>query len=172
MDAFIDSGKTNKGTKKIFIVAVVLGLLAVVGIAVGVYILPSPEEEKQAVLKDVYREGSKQFDEYHKQIIISNDPKQLIEQYTGLGDIIMRVGGKIRNKGDKSLTGLEVSVGMINTKNELIKDKKVLVVPQYHAELKPGEAIDFTVNIPGFSYDDDRANARWKVTAIKFKEQN
>jgi hypothetical protein len=36
--------------------------------------------------------------------------------------------------------------------------------------LKPGESIDVTVNIDGFKEDDDRANARWKVTAIKFKE--
>lgn len=170
MDAFIDSGEKNKGINKIFLVALLLGLIAVIAIGVGVYMIPSPEQEKKIVLEDAFRPGSKEFDEYNKQIIISNDAEKLYVSYTGLGDIVMQFAGRIRNRGKKTISGLEISVGMVNSKSELIKDKKVLVVPQKYPELKPGEVIDISVNVPGFEEDDDRANARWKVTAIKFKE--
>jgi hypothetical protein len=169
MDAFLDSGKKNKGTNKIFIVGGLIAVLAVIGIGVGFYLIPSPDEEKQAILEDAYRPGSPEFDKYTKEIIISTDPDRLVESYTGLGDIIMQIGGDIYNKGDKTISGLEVSIGMINRKNELIKDRKVLIIPKQYPELKPGERISVSVNVPGFNPDDDRANARWKVTAIKFK---
>ena len=169
MDSLIDQKENKKGTNKIFIVAGILAVLAVAGIVIGVSMMPSPAEEKAAVLENAYREGSEEFDGYNKEIIITTDPRRLYESTTGLGDIVMQISGRIRNKGDKTVTGLEVSVGMVDTKNELIKDKKVLVVPQFKNELAPGETIDLMVNVPGFEEDDDRANARWKVTAIKFK---
>lgn len=170
MSSFFEEEKEKKGTNVVFIVGAVIALVAVLGIAYVAIMIPSPEEEKAAVLEDAVREGSPEFENYTKEIIISTDPSRLKEAYTGLGDIVMLIGGRIRNKGNKTVTGLEVSVGMINTKNELIKDKKFLLVPEEHPELKPDETIDVSVKIPGFSEDDDRANARWKVTAIRFAE--
>ena len=169
MSSFLEGENEKKGFSKIFLVGAILAVIAVVGIVVGVVIMPTPEEEKQAVLEDSFKEGSPEFDEYTKQIIVSTDPKRLLESTTGLGDIVMQIGGSIYNRGDKSITGLELSVGMIDSKGELIKDKKVLVIPKEHPELKPKETIDVSVNVPGFEPDDDRANARWKVTAIKLK---
>ncbi len=87
-----------------------------------------------------------------------------------MGEIIMRIGGTIRNKGDRVITGLEISVGMIDTKNEIIREKRYLIVPNKHPELAPKETIDVTASVAGFRPDDDRANARWKVTAIRLKE--
>lgn len=169
MSSFLEGGNEKKGVSKIFLFGAVLAVLVVVGIVTGVVLMPTPEEEKQAVLEDSFKEGSPEFDEYTKQIVISTDPERLIESTTGLGDIIMQIGGSIYNRGDKTITGLEISVGMINSKGELIRDKKVLVIPKEYPELKPKETIDVSVNVPGFEPDDDRANARWKVTAIKLK---
>lgn len=169
MDSFLEEKTEKGGTSKIFIVGALIAIVAVVGIVAGVYMLPTPAEEKEAILENAFREGSPEFDNYTKEIVVTTDTANLKELYTGLGDIIMQIGGKIRNKGDRTITGLEVSVGMVNSKNELIKDKKVLVIPREYPELKPGELIDVLINIPGFSPDDDRANARWKVTAIKLK---
>lgn len=170
MEGFMDNGKKSDGMSKIFIAAAVIGALAVGGILVGLYLLPSQEEEKQAVLENAYREGSPEFEKYTKEIVITTDPNRLIEASTGLGDIIMQIGGSIYNRGDRTVTGLEVSVGMINSKNELIRDKKVLIIPEKYPALKPKEEIDISVNVPGFEPNDDRANARWKVTAIRFGE--
>ncbi len=170
MSSLLEDINKKEGTSKIFIIGIIIAVLAVVAVIIGVTLLPSPEEEKAAVLENAFREGSPEFDEYNKKIIISTDPNRLIESYTGLGDIIMQIGGTIRNRGDKTITGLEVSVGMVNTKNEIIRDKKVLIIPKMQSRLDPDEVLDVFVNIPGFEAKDDRANARWKVTAVKFAE--
>ena len=43
----------------------------------------------------------------------------------------------------------------------------MLVVPIQDAMLSPDETIPVTITLDGFSKEDDRANIRWKVTAIK-----
>jgi len=40
-------------------------------------------------------------------------------------------------------------------------------VPVQQALLEPGQTIPITLTLDGFSRKDDRANIRWKVTAIK-----
>jgi hypothetical protein len=45
----------------------------------------------------------------------------------------------------------------------------MLVIPFQQNELGPNEAIPLTMTMDGFEKSDDRANIRWKVTAIKAK---
>ncbi len=168
MDSLFQGKRGNPGIGIGLVLAVVAAVLIVAGLVTVVLMIPTAEEQKNEMLEGAFREGSREFDEYTNEIIITNDAERMKEARTALGSIVMQLSGKIRNIGNRTLTGLEVSVGMLDTKNELIKDTRVLVVPRYHPELKPNESIDITVNISGFTRDDDRANARWKVTAIKF----
>ena len=170
MENFLKEPPRQSQNKTWLLVGAVFGILAICAIAVGVSYLPTPEEEKEDILADAFLPGTKEFDEYTKEIIITTDTSRLQESRTALGDIVMRIGGRIRNKGDKTITGLEVSVGMVDTKNELIREKKYLIIPNNHKELASGETIDVEANVAGFSRNDDRANARWKVTAIKLKK--
>jgi hypothetical protein len=156
--------------KTALLIGSILGALLIGGIAVGISYLPSAEQKKEVILEGALREGNPEFDAYTKEIIITTDTNRLQESRTGLGDIVMRIGGRIRNKGDKTVTGLEISVGMVDTKNEIIREKKYLIIPNKYKELGAHETIDVDANVAGFSDDDDRANARWKVTAIKLKE--
>lgn len=142
----------------------------IAGIAVGVSLIPTTEEKKQDALESALFPGMPEFDDYNTEVIITTDTQRLQESRTGLGDIVMRIGGRIRNKGDKTLSLLEISVGMVDSKNQVIRDKKYLIVPNKYPELGPGETIDVDANVAGFSDGDDRANARWKVTAMKFKD--
>lgn len=171
MDSLMSGKRGNPGFGKIMWVAVLIAVLAVAAIVAGIFMIPTEEHKKQEILQGALKEGDPAFDEYTKNIIITNDPNRMQQAQTGLGDVVMQLSGRIRNNGDKTLTGLEVSVGMVDTKNQLIKDKKVMFVPKHYPELKPKETIDVSVSIAGFSNDDDRANARWKVTAIKLAEK-
>lgn len=171
MDSFLSGQRGNPGINKGFIVAFIVAVAAVAGLIYFAFSLPTQKEEKQEILENALLEGTPEFDEYTKNIIITNDPRRMREAKTGLGDVVMQLSARISNRGVRDLIGLEVSVGMIDTKNQLIKDKKVLFVPRHHPELKAKETIDVSVSIGGFKSDDDRANARWKVTAIKFSEK-
>lgn len=79
----------------------------------------------------------------------------------------MFIHGNIKNKGTKNVTALEVNVGVITQKNEVIRERRILVVPVQQPALPPGETIPITLTLDGFDRKDDRANIRWKVTAIK-----
>jgi len=171
MNSLFNLERGNPGLSKALVAAFIIGILAIGGLVYVIFSIPTPTEQHQDLLEGALLEGSPEFDEYTKFIIITNDPKRMQEATTGLGDVIMNLSAVIKNRGDKTLSGLEVSVGMVDTKNQVIKEKKVLFVPKHHPELKPKESIDVSVSIAGFSADDDRANARWKVTAIKFGEE-
>lgn len=156
--------------KTALIAGVLIGVLVIGGIAAAVYFMPTADQEKEEVLQNAVLPGTKEFEEYTKEIIITTDTDRLQESRTAMGDIVMRIGGRIRNKGDRTLSGLEISVGMVDTKNRVIREKKYLIIPNKYAELGPKETIDVDASVAGFRDDDERANARWRVTAIKFKD--
>ena len=79
----------------------------------------------------------------------------------------MYISGQIYNKGNRVINGLEVNVAVVDQFNEVLKEKRVLVVPTQRPTLGPGETITISLEIPGFTKNDDRANIRWKVTAIR-----
>ena len=79
----------------------------------------------------------------------------------------MYIKGNIRNKGNRVINGLEVNVAVVDTFNQVLREKRVLVVPTQRPQLGPGENIPISLEISGFDRKDDRANIRWKVTAIR-----
>jgi hypothetical protein len=140
-------------------------------VAVAVWLLsfrPPMDEQVAQILAGAYREGSPEFAEVTKDIIISTDDRT-VESPTGLGTISMFINGTIRNKGTKTITVLEVNVAVVTQFNKVLKERRIVVVPIQQATLGPGETIPITLTMDGFSKDDDRANIRWKVTAIKTK---
>lgn len=168
MNTFLGGERGNPGISKALVAAVAVAVVIVGVLSALVFFIPTTREKEQEILEGAILEGNPEFDNYTKEIIITNDPRRMRESRTAMGDVVMRLSGKIRNKGDKILSGLEVSVGMVDTNNRIIKEKRILFVPKHHPELKPNETIDVSVSIAGFRSGDDRANARWKVTAIKF----
>jgi hypothetical protein len=80
----------------------------------------------------------------------------------------MAIHGDIRNRGEKAINGLEVKVGIVDKFNKVIKEKKLMVVPNQTEKLNPQDTIHVVVPMDGFRKEDDRANIRWKVTAIRF----
>lgn len=171
MDNLLLENKIQKRGNKGLIAATLVAFLVVAGIIVGIYFIPSSGEMKADALEGAYLEGSEEFDDYTKEIIITTDPDRLLQSMTGMGKIIMSIGGRIRNKGDKNLSALQVQVDVVDTKSAVIKGQKFTIIPSFNkSKLGSNESIDVSVNIGGFTRDDDRANVRWKVTALKFEE--
>jgi len=127
---------------------------------------PSMEDQAAAILEGSHREGSPEFDAITKDIIISTGD-QTIQYANAFGTISMSIVGRVKNKGDRTINGLEVNVAVIDQFNEVVKEKRVLVVPTQQTQLGPGETIPITLSIEGFKKEDDRANIRWKLTAIR-----
>src|SRR5687768_9057685 len=98
----------------------------VIGAIVGLFIIgaiifiatrrPSMEDQAAAVLQDAYVEGSPEFDAITKDIIISTSDKT-IEGQNAFGSISMNIVGRVKNKGDKMIDGLEVNVAVVDQFN-------------------------------------------------------
>lgn len=170
MDTLLqDHDKGKKGINKILVGA---ALFAVVLIAGAIWLLsfqPTIEEQKQQELVGAHIEGTPEFESYTKELIITTDMDRTIESRTTLGSISMMLHGDIRNKGSKAIDRLQIKASVVDPFNNTIKEKKLMVVPNMEETLNPNETIHVAVPIDGFSKDDDRANVRWKVTAIRFK---
>ncbi len=169
MDTFKPDDK--KGVNKVFLAAIAV---AVIIVGAGIYLLtlqPTAEEQKQAILEGALLPGNPEFERISKQIIITTDSDNTIEGTTGLGSIMMSIPATILNKSDKTITLLEVKVDVIDTKKQVLKEKKFFAVPTAKAQtLPPNESVRVVQTLDGFNEDDDRALPRWLVTAIKIQE--
>ncbi len=166
MEDLLNQNEPKKVNYTGYIIGAVVGLLIIGAVIFIAMQRPSMQDQAAAVLEGAYREGSPEFDAITKDIIISTSDKT-IEGQNAFGGIAMNIVGKVRNKGDKIIDGLEVNVAVVDQFNRVVKERKVLVVPTQQPQLGPGETIPITLSIEGFTKDDDRANIRWKVTAIR-----
>ena len=167
MDSFLQEPEKNKGINKILIGALIVGVLVVGAIVWVISLNPSTEQLHDQVLESAYREGSPEFALYTKKIAIQYDQDRTIFSLTGMGTIMMSIGGTVRNMTGKTLTGLEVKASVVDSFGKVIREKTALIIPKQAASLAPDQSFPITVVIEGFSKDDDRAQVRWKVTAIK-----
>lgn len=166
MDELFNTEKEKKGVSPVFIVGVLVGLALIAGAIWMLSRTPSMEDQTAKILQGSFREGSPEFAELNKDIIISTD-EGTVQSPTGMGTISMYINGKIRNKGSKTISVLEVNVAVVTQFNDVLRERKILVVPVQKPVLGPGQTIPITLTLDGFTKDDDRANIRWKVTAIK-----
>jgi len=167
MDTLLGQKEEKKGINKGFLIGILIGVAAI-GLAVWVLSFqPSMEDQRTTILAGSSREGSPEFDQVTKDIIISTSDKT-VESPNGFGNISMFIVGNIRNKGTKVINALEVNAAVVDQFNTVIKEKRVLAVPgPQAAALGPNETIPITLQLDGFDKKDDRANIRWKVTAIR-----
>lgn len=171
MNTLYQQEKKRKGINKALLAAVGIAVLVIAAI-IGLWSLrPTTQEVKQQVLEGAYREGSPEFQALTNRIIIFNDKDNTMESPTGLGTISMFVRGSIRNNSDKTISALEIKVGVLDPFDKVIKEKTMTVVPTQNGDLfAPQQIIPVNVPIEGFNKEDDRARVRWKVTAIKVQQ--
>ncbi len=166
METFLGQSEEKKGINKGIIIGIVIGVAAIALVIWLMSFRPSMEDQMATVLDGSYREGSPEFDGVTKDIIISTGDRT-VQYPNGFGNISMSIVGNIRNKGSKVINALEVNVAVVDQFNAVVKEKRVLVVPGQRERLGPNETIPITLSLDGFDKKDDRANIRWKVTAIR-----
>lgn len=156
----------KKRLNPILIIGAIVGL-AVIGVAIALLMrTPSIEDQTAAILAGSHQEGSPEYADLNKDIILSTDDRT-VQSPTGLGTISMFIHGKVRNKGTRTINALEINVSVVTQFNDVLRERRILVVPTQKATLGPDETIPVTLTLDGFKKEDDRANIRWKVTAIK-----
>ncbi len=167
MDSFLQEPNREKGSNKILIAALTAGVLAVLAVIALWSMKPSATQIEQDALAGAFREGTPEFANYTRKIVAQSDFDRTTKSPTAMGTISMFIGGTIRNFTGKTLTGLEIKVGVVDSFNTILKEKTVVVVPKRQETLENNQTLPVQVTIEGFDPKDDLANIRWKVTAIK-----
>ncbi len=167
METLEKHNQSKKGISKISIVAFIIAAFVIGGAIWLISLKPSMQEQVQQNMEGAFREGAPEFIALTKKVVIQTDEDRTMESPIGLGTIVMSIGGKIKNLTGKTLNGLEVNVAVIDTFGKPVKDKTLIVVPNQVEKLESGATVNVTVRIEGFDPKADRANIRWKVTAIK-----
>jgi hypothetical protein len=171
MDTLLKSNEQKKGSNVIFFAAIGIGILLVLAFLGLVSLKSSTQQIQTQALEGAFREGTPEFERYTKRIVAETDEDNTMQSPTGMGTITMSIRGRIRNLTGKPLTGLEIKVGVIDSFGNLVKEKTTVVIPRDEVtKLDAGQILPVQVTIEGFNKDDDRANIRWKVTAIKVQE--
>jgi hypothetical protein len=165
MESLLEKRET-RGVNKLLIVGLVIGAAAVAVVLWLLSLRPPADQQMARLLEAAYHEGHPEFAGLSKDIIISTDDRT-VESPTAFGTISMYINGKIRNKGQRTIDILEVKVSVVTQFGDVLKEKRILVVPVQQPALEPDQVIPITLTMDGFSRDDDRANIRWKVTAIR-----
>jgi hypothetical protein len=166
METFLNEPAKRETNYKGFIIGGIIGILILGALIFVASRRPSMEDQAAAILEGSLRPGDPGFEQLSRDIIISTSDKT-VESPNAFGSISMYIEGKVKYRGNKLITGLEVNVSVIDQFNQVVKEKRVLVVPRQQAELGPGETIPITLMIEGFKKEDDRANIRWVVSAVK-----
>jgi len=166
MDDIFKPEEKKRGVNIVFIAAMLIGAVAIAAVIWYLSLTPPMEVQTAKILEGAYREGSAEYIDLNKDIIISTDDKT-VQSPMATGKISMFIHGNIRNKGTRTINILEVSVSVVTQFNDVLRTRNVLVVPVQQSTLGPGETIPITLTFDGFNKDDDRANIRWKVAAIK-----
>ncbi len=166
MDDLFKPEEKKRGVNPVFIVGLLVGIVAV-GIAIYLLSFKPPMDQQIAkILEGSLHEGSPGFAEINKDIVFWTDANT-VESPTGMGTISMYIKGHVRNKSARNITILEVNVSVVDRHEKTIREKKVLVVPAQQPSLPAGDTVPLTLAIEGFSTEDDRANIRWQITAVK-----
>src|SRR4051812_42855715 len=129
MDDMFAPKVEKRGINAGLIIGALIGLMLVGGAIWWLSRTPTVVDQTAKILQGALREGSPEFANIAKGILISRDDDHTVESPTGRGTISMYIRGNILNRTGKTITALEVNVSVINQQNQSIRDKAVLVVP-------------------------------------------
>lgn len=163
---FEEQGK-EKGSKKILLLAAGAAVLAVIALIGLISLKPSQTVVEKDYLQGAFREDSPEFQTLTKKIVAQTVEDASTTSMTGMGTRMMSIGGTIRNFSGKTLTGLELKVNVVDTFNNNIKERTIIVIPTQQETLENNQVMPVRVNVEGIDPKADIANVHWKVTAIK-----
>ncbi len=125
----------------------VVGILAliVVGLVGGVIWVARSKPEIKPILTNAVRAGNAEFEGYKSKVALELVDKIVHPNMIGMAQYEIQV--RVTNRGDRTLTGLELAGRMIDLSDQLIKEGVSAPVPRLRKTLPPGETLLASVKI-------------------------
>ncbi|MGB7921930.1 MAG: hypothetical protein WCF57_01665 [Pyrinomonadaceae bacterium] len=164
-----NSPETDSSRRTIYAIIIGVSVLLIAGL---IYLATRPRANNntagQQRLEGGLRAGSAEFEQYRERIIL--DKPEATEAARPIGDIVMRLTSTARNFTGRTINGLEVYAAVVDSQGKPVKERTVVVIPKTgQTELEHNRTIEVPVMLEGMKKDDDRANIKMEVTAVRFK---
>jgi hypothetical protein len=131
--------------KRANLIVGVLGLLAL-GLVVAVILVANSKPKVQPLLPNAVHAGAADFDNYKGKVEL-----ELIETIVHPNMIGLKqyqIKAQLTNRGERAITGVEVTGKMFGMEDQLITQGVSIPIPRTRSEpLKPGESMKFSVKL-------------------------
>ena len=126
------------------------------------------QESQERIESEPYRAGTPEFDSYLKFIEVEQRDPQGSENL--LGQVIVVANAVLHNRGDKTLSQIEVRAVVYDSADNEIADRKARPVPKTRAQLAQGESMLVRVNVDNVPAGSDPARAQVVLNGLRLKE--
>ena len=164
-----NNDEANGSRRALFLIIGLVSLLLIGGV---IYLATRPSTggggtAGEPRLEGAIRAGTPEFEQYHERIPL--DGLEATEATRAIGDIVMTLKATARNFTGRTINGLEVHAAVVDSQGKPVKERTVIVIPTRQPELDPNKTMDVPVMLEGMKKEDDRANIKMEVTAVRFK---
>lgn len=113
-----------------------------------VVLLARSRPQNQPVIENLQRAGAAEFDRYREKVEIELIAKIVHPNMIGMAQY--EIKARLHNRGDRTLTGVELVGKMFDMQDKMITESVSLPIPRARTEpLKPGESMPVSVKIDG-----------------------
>jgi len=121
-----------------------------------------PEPPPQGLI----RPGMPEFEQLREKIVV--DQPVAGESTRSPNSFVIEVGATVRNATGRTINGLEIRAGVLDSQHFSVSERTVLIVPARQTALEPDEAIKVRVLLEGIGPAAERLNPLMEVTGIGF----
>lgn len=147
-----------------------MGVAAAVLITALIVMLARSRPQNEPVIENVLRAGAAEFDAYKDKVAIEMIETIVHPNMVGMAQHDIRA--KLHNRGDRTLTGIEVFGKMLGMDDQPVAEGRSHPIPRTRQEpLKPGESMNFTLKIdrPGKITEDMVKDHALELRGLRFQ---
>jgi hypothetical protein len=167
MDSLTQKNESIGSSRLIWIV-MILGALAIAGTVAWLTLSRPPIAANEPKLENAIREGDKDFDYYKQRIALEPNTDFSQDMQSISGGLSMKLVCVLRNFTGKTITGLQVVGSVVDKNGNVVKEKNAIVIPTNLIQtLDNNKSTPITIFIDGFEKSDDRANIKFRLSAVR-----
>ena len=163
-----DLGKPKeKDSKSVVIISLVLVvLLSVGGILVYRSFANTPKTPPTPELVGALRTGSPAYDEYIKQVVITN--QEQFYSANALGGNVITAKGRVQNLGNRMIKGLEIRLVAYDMEYKPLAQRIFIPVPKERSEILANGTLPITFSIGNAPQESMVREIKLEVTGLLF----
>lgn len=169
MNSLTQNNERAGGSSKLIWTIMIVAALVIGGlVAWFAFNSSAPSVAIEPRLENAVRAGDADFDYYKQRIALEPNTDFSQDMQSISGGLSMKLVCVVRNFTGKTITGLEVIGSVVDKKGNVVKEKNAIVIPTNVVQsLDNNKSTPITIFIDGFKKEDDRANIKFRLNAVR-----